>query len=38
MRLLTLNWTKNVILSLLMLSLLSSCSSVEVADYQGTGK
>lgn len=36
MRLLKLNWTKNVILSLLMLSLLSSCSSVEVADYQGT--
>ncbi|MGL4748285.1 MAG: DUF3833 family protein, partial [Shewanella sp.] len=36
MRLLKLNWGKNVILSLLMLSLLSSCSSVEVSDYQGT--
>lgn len=36
MRLLKLNWGKSVVLGLLMVSLLSSCSSVDVSDYQGT--
>jgi len=36
MRLLKLHWGKPFILGLLMVSLLSSCSSVDVSDYQGT--
>ncbi|MFB2733695.1 DUF3833 domain-containing protein [Shewanella mangrovisoli] len=36
MRLLKLNWGKSVVLGLLMASLLTSCSSVDVSDYRGT--